>query len=256
MTEDTGRGTPALLVAGAVLLSAAEALASEPAARTSLKVRSGEHLAAIFLTGLFGRTPSRFDDVGGPDLVFDAHDNKSWFPFASPVAFEIKSLPGAYRETLSLLMRNDSFDRKDAVPFQLRIWTATEVMRDAHPTLLKAERSLVEKTPPQYSRNVFLITHPYDHFALDVAQSQTSSHLMPREVGHNALDSVWVFWPPDKLVMWSRATQTWTDILFVTRGAEVTDPDNTLSFIQNVELTYMAAAGITASPYVFMLELK
>ena len=80
MTEDTGRGTPALLVVGGVLQTAAEALASEPAARTSLKVRSGEHLAAIFLTGLFGRTPSRFDDDGGPDLVFDAHDDSHGFP--------------------------------------------------------------------------------------------------------------------------------------------------------------------------------
>ena len=251
MTGDTGRWTPALLVVGGVLQDAAEALASEPAARACLKVRSGEHLAAIFLTGLFGRTPSRFDDSGEPDLVFDEHDDKSWFPFASPVAFEIKSLPGSYRETLGLLMRTARPGRSDEAPFQLRVWTAAEVMLDAHPTLLKAERSLVEKTPPQYSRNVFLITHPYDHFALDVAQSQTVSDLMPREVGYDALDTVWVFWPPDKLVMWSRARQDWTDILFVPREDEVFGPDDTLSFIQNVELAYMAAAGITASPYVF-----
>lgn len=186
--------------------------------------------------------------------MFDAHDEKSWFPFATPVAFEIKSLPGAYRETLSLLLRNASPDRSDEAPFQLRVWTAAEVMLDAHPTLLKAERSLVEKTPPQYSRNVFLITHPYDHFALDVAQSQTVSDLMPREVGYDALDSVWVFWPPGKLVMWSRARQTWTDILFVPREDEVFGPDDMLSFIQNVELTYMFAAGITASPYVFKFD--
>jgi hypothetical protein len=30
--------------------------------------------------------------------------------------------------------------------------------------------------------------------------------------------------------------------------------DDKLSFIQNVELTYMAAAGIAASPYVFNIE--
>jgi hypothetical protein len=250
MTGNTGPGTPALLVVGRVLQTAAEALAREQAARTHLKVRSGEHLAAIFLSGLFGRTPSRFDEDGGPDLVFEV-DGKSWFPFASPAAFEIKSLPGAYRKQLDLLLRNGNSDGKDVVPFQLRIWTAAEVMLDAHPTILKAEQSLVKKTPPQYSRNVFLITHPYDHFALDVAQSQTVSHLMPSEVGYGALDSLWVFWPPSKLAMWSKATQAWTDILFATHGAEVPDPDETLSFIQNVELTYMAAAEITASPYVF-----
>lgn len=153
-------------------------------------------------------------------------------------------------------MRDDSSGRKNAISFPLRIWTAAEVLLDAHPTLLKAERSLVRKTPPQYSRNVFLITHPYDHFAFDVAQSQTVSHLMPREVGYDALDSVWVFWPPSKLVMWSRATRTWTDILFVTHGAEIPNPDDTISFIQNVELAYMAAAGIAASPYVFNIRFN
>jgi hypothetical protein len=253
MTEDTGSGTPALLVAGEVLKITAEALASEQIARSCLKVRSGEHLAAIFLCGPFDQTPSAVDDRGGPDLVFDAHD-QFWFPYASPAAFEIKSLPGAYRQELDLLLRNDSSGQEGAIPFQLRVWTAADVMRDAHPTLLKAERSLVNKTPSQYSRNVFLITHPYDHFALDVAQSQTVSHLMPRDVGYNALDTLWVFWPPQKLVMWSRATQTWTDILFTTHEATIPDPDETLSFIQNVELTYIIAAGIEASPYVFNIN--
>lgn len=256
MGVDAERGTPALLVVGGVLQTAAEALASEPAARTYLKVRSGEHLAAIFLFGLFGRIPSGFDDHGGPDLVFDAHGNKSWFPFASPAVFEIKSLPGAYRKNLSLLRRNTTFGQENADPFQLRLWTAIEVMLDAHPTLLRAERSLVEKCPPQCSRNVFLITHPYDHFALDVAQSQTVSHLMPRVIRYPALDSVWVFWPPSKLVMWSRWTQIWTDILFVPGDAEVYDLDQAFSFIQNVELTYLGGAGITESPYVFRIEFS
>jgi hypothetical protein len=253
MTEDAG--TPALLVVGDVLLAAAEALAGEQAARASLKVRSGEHLAAIFLSGLLGRTPSEFDDGGGPDLVFDAHD-KPWFPFASPAAFEIKSLPGAYRQELGSLLRNGASGREAAVPFRLRVWTAAEVMRDAHPVILKAESSLVRKTSPQCSRNVFLITHPYDHFAPDAARSVTVSHLMPGEVSYNALDSLWVFWPPQKLVMWSRATRTWTDILFVGDDAMIPDPDWTLSFIQNVELSYMAMAGITASPYAFEIRFS
>ncbi|MDQ2875719.1 MAG: hypothetical protein M3Y33_13380 [Actinomycetota bacterium] len=143
MTEDAG--TPALLVVGDVLLAAAEALAGEQAARASLKVRSGEHLAAIFLSGLLGRTPSEFDDGGGPDLVFDAHD-KAWFPFASPAVFEIKSLLGAYRQELGPLVRDGASGRKAPVPFRFRVGTAAEVMRDAHPVILKAESSLVRKT--------------------------------------------------------------------------------------------------------------
>jgi hypothetical protein len=253
MTEGTRRGTPALLVVGQVLKTAAVAVATEEGARAHLKVRSGEHLAAIFLSGLFGHTPSGFDHDGGPDLVFDGYPSKSWFPYAPPAAFEIKSLPGAYRENLSQLKRSDASTGKAELPFQLRLWTAAEVMRDAHPTLAKAERSLVRKTPPHYSRNVFLITHPCDHFAVDVARSQAVSPLMPEQSGCGALDSIWVFWPPGKLVMWSKATHVWTDILF---AADLDDPgsDATLSFIQEVELTYMAAAGIAASPYVFNIE--
>ncbi len=252
MSDDTGSWTPGLLVVGGVLLDAAEAVAADESVRAVLKVRSGEHLAAIFLSALLGRTPSGFDHDGGPDLVFDAHD-KSWFPYTSPAVFEIKSLPGTYREKLSLLLRKDGTGSHSELPFPLRLWTAEDVMTDAHPTLLKAERSLVRKTPPEYSRNVFLITHPFDHFAIDVARSHVVSGLMPKNVGYDALDSLWVYWPPGKLVMWSKAAQTWTDILFAT-DPDVPWPDESLSFIQNVELAYMATAGITASPYVFGIE--
>ncbi len=194
MSDDTGSWTPGLLVVGGVLLDAAEAVAADESVRAVLKVRSGEHLAAIFLSALLGRTPSGFDHDGGPDLVFDAHD-KSWFPYTSPAAFEIKSLPGTYREKLGLLLRKDGTGSNSELPFPLPLWTAEEVMTDAHPTLLKAERSLVRKTPPEYSRNVFLITHPFDHFAIDVAQSHVVSGLMPKNVGYDALDSLWVYWP-------------------------------------------------------------
>ena len=65
-----------------------------------------------------------------------------------------------------------------------------------------------------------------------------------------ALTWLWVYWPPDNLVMWSREAQTWTDILFVT-NSEL--PDEDLSFIQNVELTYIGTAGLTESPYIFKI---
>ncbi|WP_300611976.1 hypothetical protein [Trebonia sp.] len=255
MSEESGHGTPALLVVGQVLQEAAEVVASQEGARTCLKVRSGEHLAAIFLCGLFGCAPSAFDRDGGPDLVFDEYPEKSWFPYASPAVFEIKSLPGSFREQLDLLLRSEASGRRAGLPFPLRLWTAAEVMRDAHPTIVMAERSLSRKMSPDYSRNVFLITHPFDHFAVDVAQSLVVSDLMPKNVGYDSLDSIWVYWPPDKLVMWSKATQVWTDIIFAVNPA-VPFADDKLSFIQNVELTYMAAVGINESPYVYNIEFQ
>jgi hypothetical protein len=65
MSDDTGSWTPGLLVVGGVLLDAAEAVAADESVRAVLKVRSGEHLAAIFLSALLGRTPSGFDHDGG-----------------------------------------------------------------------------------------------------------------------------------------------------------------------------------------------
>jgi hypothetical protein len=253
VTEGTERGTAALLVVGQVLQVAAEELASHEVARAHLKVRSGEHLAAIFLCGLFGCMPSGFDRDGGPDLVFDSHPEKSWFPYESPAAFEIKSLPGAYRERLSTLERGGASDVDVELPFDLRLWSAAEVMRDAHPTLARAAQSLSAKTPSHYSRNVFLITHPFDHFALDVAQTQVAAPCMPEMGTYGGVDSIWVYWPPDKLVMWSSTTRAWIDIIF-TVNPEDQIPDEQLSLIQNVELSYIFAAGIEASPYLFNIQ--
>jgi hypothetical protein len=255
VTEGMERGTPALLVVGQVLHDAAKELASQEDARAHLKVRSGEHLAAIFLCGLFGCMPSGFDRDGGPDLVFDSHPEKSWFPFAGPTAFEIKSLPGAFRQTLSILERGGASDIEVELPFDLRLWSAAEVMHDAHPTLARAARSLASKTPPHYSRNVFLITHPFDHFAVDVAQAQVAGPCMPDMSSYGEFDSIWVYWPPEKLAMWSSVTREWVDIIFA-GNPEEQSPDEHLSLIQSVELSYIFAAGIDASPYVFNIQFS
>ena len=61
---------------------------------------------------------------------------------------------------------------------------------------------------PHYSRNIFLITHPFDHFAFDVAQAQVAAApCMPELNGYDGIDTIWVYWPPDKPVMWSSATR-------------------------------------------------
>ena len=53
--------------------------------------------------------------------------------------------------------------------------------------------------------------------------------------------------------MWSKATQTRIDIIFAV-DPEAPFADDKLSFIQNIELTYITAAGINASPYVYNIE--
>jgi hypothetical protein len=53
--------------------------------------------------------------------------------------------------------------------------------------------------------------------------------------------------------MWSAATRAWIDIIF-TVNPEDQFPDEQLSLIQNVELSYIFAAGIEASPYLFNIQ--
>ena len=67
-----------------------------------LKVRSGEHLAAILTTAFLGVTPHAIDTAGGPDLEFDlgARDDgllTSLFT-STAVAFEVKSLDNGFRQ--------------------------------------------------------------------------------------------------------------------------------------------------------------
>jgi hypothetical protein len=202
---------------------------------------------------LFGSTPSAFDEKGEPDLLFASIPDKPWFPFAAPVAFEVKSLPGEYRKVMSRLLEASEHEQAAGVRFDLRLWTAEAVMADACSTIMKAQQSLLRKTPDEYSRNVFLITHPYDHFVPEMLASSSGGSLMPVPADCENLDTLWVYWPPSKLVMWSKLTEVWTDVIFVGDAGTISS-DETLTLIQSVELAYIGEAGLEASPYVFNIN--
>ena len=78
---------------------------------------------------------------------------------------------------------------------------------------------------------------------------------MPEKMGYDSLDSICVYWPPKKLMMWSKLAEAWADIIF-TVDPEIPFADGKLSFIQNVELTYMFAAGSNESPYIYNIEFE
>jgi hypothetical protein len=65
----------------------------------TMKIGSGEHLAAILLTALVG-APETIDRDGGVDLTFlRAPEHRGWkFGDHSWVAVEAKSFPGPYRK--------------------------------------------------------------------------------------------------------------------------------------------------------------
>jgi hypothetical protein len=73
----------------------------------------------------------------------------------------------------------------------------------------KARSQLVRKSPPNHSRNVFLISHLLDHPYVEVMEPVVAHALDPLSDIED-LETVWLLWAPLHLVVWSTANQTWT----------------------------------------------
>ena len=229
----------------------------DPSDLAHLRVRSGEHIAAILLTAFLLRAPVAIDLDGGVDLLFDLAaqppEMRSAVDLGDLAAFEIKSLPGDYR-------RHDAqeTDPSSAVPHYTVVRTAEEIMRDAIPSLRSAAEALARKCPPSWSRNVFLVTHPFDHFAVEtVTDDMVAPGLKPlSEAADMDLHTVWVLWVPDHLTMWSVAEQRWTEMFFraINPDEDVASRPDGLAMLQAAEATYLRRVGAKGgSPYLFRL---
>jgi hypothetical protein len=228
----------------------------------SLKVRAGEHLAAILATSFMGVAPFQVDTHGGPDLLFDlSAKRKEFLPFsqrASTAAFEVKSLPGRFREFESEINRIDARGG-DATSrhLMLRTQTAREVLEQARPLLTSAQEGLASKVgnSDTTSKNLFLVVHPFDALAVDL-KHPVLGPLLP-DLGYlSDVDSVWVLWAPFRLTVWSREGQGWTDLMF-----NIINPDETtsedLAPLQEAEIRFLDACGDTSgSPYLFSFQFK
>jgi hypothetical protein len=137
-----------------------------------LRVRSGEHLAAI-LTTAFLRTPPTGSDLdGGVDLRFDVTrpgDHTNILPAGTTeAAFEVKSLPGAFREFDSALDRDLARGLEPGQPrLDIAVVGASDVMREAGVCVTKAAGQLSRKVAPGTSRNIFLVVHSFDYMAVE-----------------------------------------------------------------------------------------
>jgi hypothetical protein len=115
-----------------------------PETLKNLKVRAGEHLAALLTTAFLLTTPVCIDVEGGADLWFDLSrrpDDRMKPSVLSAnavsVAFEIKSMPGPFREFDSAIDRDrargiDPRDRTFTVPVR----EASDVLREAGPGIV------------------------------------------------------------------------------------------------------------------------
>ena len=227
-----------------------------PETMRKLKVSAGEHLAALLATTFLLTPPMGIDTQGGPDLWFDLSRESGGGMKRAPIlpdgtvsaAFEIKSMPGPFREWNSRIDRDrargiDAKGRSLETPVQ----AANEVLREADPILRRARDQLVCKTRAGTSRDIFLVIHLLDYFVAESMRPILGPLLDPLP-DIEGVDSVWVLWPLEHLTVWSTERRAWTDLLFnIGRElqAEPAPDDDGLDVLQDAEDYYLACVGHT-----------
>ncbi len=229
------------------LTHAVEELVSVGSIVAHLKVRSGEHRAALLLTAVCGR-PVAIDTHGEVDLAFDTLATASrYWPFGNydRADVEIKSFAGGFRRAESRMQIGESFS--------VTVRTAADILNDATSQIAEAVSALSRKVGPRTSKNVFMIIHPFDAFVIETYTGPMIGHLLPRLSSSVDLDTLWLLWHPDMLVVWSREDQRWTDILFAVEHEPPKSPaDNDLAPLQQAESAFLEAIGYDGgSPWIF-----
>lgn len=232
---------------------------------SELKIPSGEHLAAILVTSFLGAAPRSIDSAGETDLIFEVPQSLSGDTLGRRLGlgnaqfadFEIKSLPGRFREHDAAINRaQEAGDEPDGSVFIATVTSVNTVLRGARDTILRARRQLDKKAKPGHSKNIFLVAHFFEHFTVECYESQFIAHLLEPLGDVVGIDSVWVLWAPTHLVVWSSEHQAWTNLWF-----ENTDPndvapshDESLELLQQIELEFLKQTNSPkGSPYVFSL---
>jgi hypothetical protein len=187
---------------------AVEELLAVDGSRT-MKIASGEHLAGIWLTALVG-PPATIDQQGGIDLTFRKSTQRrgGWmFGEHSWAAFELKSLPGPFRQIERHQKLGDSFS--------VRFRSAADILLDATDKLTEAIEQLERKvSDPACCKCVFLLIHPFDGLAVEAfSEDPIIGHRLPSPSDSADLDMLWVYWHPGLLAWWSRETHRWTDAI-------------------------------------------
>jgi hypothetical protein len=226
----------------------------------SLKVPSGEHLAAILTTTFLACVPTSVDLEGGTDLTFDLSrrppDREAAVELGTAGAadFEVKSLPGNWRkfnaEIDKALAAGGSTDNLE---YRAKFRCANEVLQaEGRAMIGRAKNQLDQKSRPGHSKNVFLIAHVLDHPFVEY-ESPVIAHLLDPLSDLDGIDSVWLLWAPSHLVVWSAVSQTWANLIFNADQIGV-DYQQDMEFLQQVEQQFLEEIGHQeGSPYIFGL---
>lgn len=235
-----------------------------PKQLSSLRVRAGEHLASILTTTFLRTAPANVDTAGDVDLWFDLAGAQEPRPEelaagrATSAAFEVKSLPGGFREFDAGIDR-DKARGIDPIGRSIEgmVRPAKDVLHGARPSLDAARNQLLRKPRGEgTSMNIFLIVHPLDYLTAECLRDVViGPYLDPLEDIGN-IDTVWVLWPPHHLTMWSRERHEWINLMFdgMNRDEVVARQQQpvALPVLQEAEQYFLSRTGHTdPSPYFF-----
>lgn len=232
------------------LLWAAEEVSALPVTdRMALKVRAGEHLAAIVVTACLGQRPSGVDRSGQADLSFTAVSAERTHGLvpAGDQAVEVKSIGSAFRRYEAISAVGDHHE--------LVVESAASLLADAQPALNRAASQLRSKSVD--GRHIFLVVHPLERMVAEVIANPftVGAALGPIELPHH-VDSLWVLFHPDQVVIYSRAQAAWTQIMFAPDGEEDSRVED-LAMLQQAEDTFLAAlpGSATTSPFLYVMRV-
>lgn len=229
---------------------------------SKLKVRSGEHLAAILGTAFFGVPPVEIDGTGGVDLKFPGNALRElWRGYdeeAQYSAFEVKSMSGEYRRFEAQLTRAIDRGEEPTVDMTLTIEDAKTVLSRAQTLLDAATEQLIRKTASNATRNIFLIVNPLDALAVEATEDPPIARLLPPLQVHAEIDSVWVLWVPDHLTVFLPKRNEWIDLIFSAMNENEQQLNRgLLSLLQEAEMEYLATTDQRiSSPFVFSMTME
>ncbi len=230
--------------------------------QAKLKVGSGEHLAAILVSAFLGIPPVAVDTNGGSDLVFEVTTvsaelaenlvGRADVRFAD---FEVKSLPGSFREFDAKLDRDIEARVDPRQPeFTTTVVSADDVIRNIGSKMIeRAREQLARKSTSERSRNVFLVSHFFDYPIVEIKEMPLLAHCLTPLGLEDGVDSVWVLFAPYSLAVWSRATNQWAHLIISVKSRRKAK----ISILQRIESEFLKQTGkAMKSPYAIDVNYK
>jgi hypothetical protein len=221
---------------GSYVYAARELGALQRNGQLDLKVRSGEHIAAIALTAqLYPELPTISDVDGGVDLGFGA-------PLHT--AAEFKSIRSGWRRHEASMALGDVHET--------RIVSWAEAVTEIESAAGEAESQLAHKLglrtvgagPKRYA---IILAFMLDLLAIELLDAGALPSELP-ELRRIDADQVWVILFPGTVQVWDTTTRRWTTLFAAAReGDDVSEPVD----FHELEKVFLEAAGHSTSDSPF-----